>query len=448
LVELTEKVVPIVLASPPSLVEQDRWERQGNVMVHGFSAEPDWSIRTLQAWRRIEALPEYKAVLQAIDNEPVVASHMNTLVGAPTLAMRMEPDSLVRSILSRVLKSAGQPPIDVELFNTAYSDVVDGLASPTLERSVIAPLAGFDSDVDSLFLSPSVAIRRLTEAEIGRAIDLDLVLSPFGPGRPIFNPPTFAVEFKQVVSKRVGDQSATTEEATRMQQEADDALTSAISALRLFKAGTVDISGHFESYSLFFLRGGGSYRSSETRRYPGQPTYWVATSELEDLKSFYKSSDSSHVKRSKGLAMAIRRFGFSSDRSRADDQIVDLMIAAEALFIGSDNAAERGEQRYRMSLRAASFTPTDDWSRRELYSLYRTAYDARSTVAHGGTVEKCKLPDGTEVPLQEFVVVVQQQLRRAVRRAIEQSAASRMQFSVDWENLLLLGPTLPAAQSE
>jgi hypothetical protein len=434
---LVEKAVPIVLASTPTLMQRDRWARQGETMVRQEVAETDWSITAIRVWSRIEALPEYQGVLHAIEEEPSLASQMNTLVGGPTMAMRIEPNIMVRSILGRVLKG-GQRQISLEEFNTAYADVVDGLASPTIDHSVVAPLMGFDSEFDRVPLSSSIGLRRMTEDEIGRTIDLGLVVSSFGPGRPVFHPPTFAIEFTRVVSKRVGDASADPEEATRLQQEADDGVIDALSVLRLFKAGNLDIAGHFESSSLYFLRGGGSFRSRERRRPTGQPTYRLRMAELEELQSFYKACDSKYVKQSKGLAMAIRRFGFSAERSRADDQIVDLMIAAEALFLeGSDNP-QRGEQRYRMSLRAAAFTPTDVWTRRQLFSLYRTAYDARSIVAHGSIVEKCKLPDGKEISLPGFVVAVQEQLRRAIKRAVVQSATARKRFSVDWEGLLLM----------
>jgi len=87
-------------------------------------------------------------------------------------------------------------------------------------------------------------------------------------------------------------------------------------------------------------------------------------------------------------------------------------------------------------------TPTDEGDRRQLFALYRNAYDARSIVAHGGTVDKAKLPDGREVTLPEFCLVVTQQLRKAIKQAIEMCARKNRTFQADWENALLTGAPL------
>jgi hypothetical protein len=62
---------------------------------------------------------------------------------------------------------------------------------------------------------------------------------------------------------------------------------------------------------------------------------------------------------------------------RSDDEIVDLVIAAESLFLGGKDPRE---MRFRLSLHAATFVELEDVSAKELAIFMRRAYDARSSV--------------------------------------------------------------------
>jgi len=46
---------------------------------------------------------------------------------------------------------------------------------------------------------------------------------------------------------------------------------------------------------------------------------------------------------------ALRRFNFAAERTLPEDAIVDLMIAAETLFLSEAAPVDRGELRYRGS---------------------------------------------------------------------------------------------------
>jgi hypothetical protein len=134
--------------------------------------------------------------------------------------------------------------------------------------------------------------------------------------------------------------------------------------------------------------------------------------------------------------MAIRRLSHSTERTRPEDQIVDLMIAAEALFLAGDT--QTTEIGYRLSLRAAYFTPSEQWDRMEVRRLFRTAYDARSAVAHGGSVQdNWALPNGEEVDLYNLDLVIEAHLRSALHKALTQCSKTGKRFHVDWEAELL-----------
>ena len=119
------------------------------------------------------------------------------------------------------------------------------------------------------------------------------------------------------------------------------------------------------------------------------------------------------------LVMALRRFNMALNRAVIEDRIVDLMISAESLFLSdSGNPGERGEQRFRLALRAAKFVVSPRYAPRQIFDLMRTAYDIRSDIVHGGSVKKTRLPDMPEAKLQDFVPASEEVIRRGIRQAL------------------------------
>lgn len=84
----------------------------------------------------------------------------------------------------------------------------------------------------------------------------------------------------------------------------------------------------------------------------------------------------------KELDTALRRFSYSCVRHDNEDKIIDLMIAAETLFLHGKNEGEKG---FRLALRAAYFLGTDSASRKQVYDRMRKAYGLRSKLVHGGS---------------------------------------------------------------
>src|SRR5947209_14007439 len=95
------------------------------------------------------------------------------------------------------------------------------------------------------------------------------------------------------------------------------------------------------------------------------------------------------------------------------DQIIDLMIASEALFLCDVSEEQfRGELRFRNALRAGFFIGQTTNERREIFRLMKKAYDARSAIVHGG---KPDLPVGFG-SFGEFVSKVQEYVRAALHK--------------------------------
>src|SRR5213075_2006537 len=83
-------------------------------------------------------------------------------------------------------------------------------------------------------------------------------------------------------------------------------------------------------------------------------TYSFALGESQSLKTLWAKLDLPTVKRE--LNVPIRRFSDSCVRHRDEDKLIDLMIAAESLFL---RGTKEGEKSFRLALRSSQLLGDD-----------------------------------------------------------------------------------------
>lgn len=103
----------------------------------------------------------------------------------------------------------------------------------------------------------------------------------------------------------------------------------------------------------------------------------------------------------KRLALAIRRLDAAYLRLNAEDRLLDLWIAFEALLLPDAS----GELSYRAAIRLAQLLGGTGEERRRAFNLARSSYNARSEVVHG------------KAPTEDLSKMVEQ-TRELARRAI------------------------------
>ena len=80
----------------------------------------------------------------------------------------------------------------------------------------------------------------------------------------------------------------------------------------------------------------------------------------------------------------LNRFGYyKSDVDKA----IDLRIALESLFLGSDNN-DHNQLRYRLALRCARYIGKNTEEREKIFRKVKTVYDLTSSAVHGGKISK------------------------------------------------------------
>lgn len=96
---------------------------------------------------------------------------------------------------------------------------------------------------------------------------------------------------------------------------------------------------------------------------------------VERVRQIYSAFHSSGNK--KELDIALRRWSDSMDRVRRDDELVDLWIGLESLFLRMED-----ELSLRVSLRVAILLEQDNLRRKEIFNNTRISYSWRSAIVH------------------------------------------------------------------
>lgn len=208
-------------------------------------------------------------------------------------------------------------------------------------------------------------------------------------------------------------------------------------ALRVFRSGNVKSLGHIAFCDTTLFGSYWSFTSNSSRAHAAalfSNEYTLTRQDGGEFAAFW--GDLETARRKLFIENAIRRFGYAGDRDLPDDKLVDLMIAAESLFLYEIDDQDRGELSYRLSQRAAFFiSEAPGPSRHDVFRLMRNAYRVRSVIVHGGVPGNDLLRTSAgRVSMSEFVESVERLLRLALRKMIQVLRQSGV-APPDWNTL-------------
>jgi hypothetical protein len=406
-----------------------------------FTAEQQRAARVLGELRAA-GIPQLTRLDQALAADPTVGprlDHQVSSIGAG--GQTWQGSSLIQLLVDYAIKQAGGFDLGSSARDLVIAQWVEALRRKSDRVTVIVALHEFHAPIVPIVLEPSgLQIDELRESEIaaalalgggqiGLSIDEHVIARQFG-----IRASLESRLFVDDIPPDEGDLDVALRETARERAQR------VVLALRVFKAGRVGTSGGFDYTTSFDAdvspKSGGFGPSFGW--HAGGP-YVLGVDELPRFLEFWSAFEKVHSDRA--ISSALRRFGFAADRSLPEDEIVDLMIAAESLFLIEIGTKDRGEFRFRVAARAASLLGDTLDERLRLSKFMRHAYDARSAVVHGGTPKEDDLRDlsGGRVSVRAVADDLQGVLRRGLRTAIDLRASGK-HFPPDWETLMLAGP--------
>src|SRR3990172_691557 len=408
---------------PPRVLRGlDEWKRDADNRFRLRDREdPFWVDCMLRYQDQLHSLDEYHRLVATLRAIPHIAQQLDRLVGTALGARRVEIDHVTDYLLWGLPRITGGLRFDEAQFTQLFHSFEADLQRTSFSFVVLAPLLGLKVESAPIRLDLDIEIDEMTDDEIVRCLRLGLLPDPIGLRRIADVKSAAAVRVRYQLEKRVGgDDASQGGGALELERSARERAMAVLEALRVFKDGRVSIPGLLQFSPHWPLEGGTRFQYSNPGPMPWFNRYDLPRNDADEFSAFWKRFYGVTAKGA--LANAVRRFSYASDRDRHDDRLVDLMIAAESLFLTDSGAPqERGELRYRLALRAAFFTDSPEYSRRAIFEHMRRAYRARSAIVHGGGEpdrDLLKSPADAPLSLQDFVKVTEHLIRMALKKAI------------------------------
>lgn len=370
---------------------------------------PDW-LRLVDSFELgLKGLESFQSAIAALEADPVVAPHIGELVGTAVWGRVLEGPDILSRFLEEYLSVEGRLEFHLKTFNAVYRRFETFIHSDTVLLRALAPLYGLYCEAERVTLSPSLAIIQMSNE------DRDLYFRHLASGglMPDLFPlgvERHALEFTWSVGKRVGS-PAPSDNAAYWSPK--DQFETAIAALRLFKPGAVSVT-HMRTKSAIWDWQG--FEHGTTMLSQGTPLgseYDLAATEIDRLVSFWRRFEKNPRRSSRRLGSALRRLGFGLERLRVEDRILDHVIGLEAILL---DESEMGELSFRLAMRGAVILGGNPNIREQTFKRLRLAYNLRSRIAHGSSIDSVvskELPDGN---LGQFATDIENDLRRIISR--------------------------------
>lgn len=137
--------------------------------------------------------------------------------------------------------------------------------------------------------------------------------------------------------------------------------------------------------------------------------------QIEEAKTVYELLTGLNPDVRTRLSVPIDRLIESWGRKGHVDQIIDLGIALESLYL----PRRGGEMRYRLSIRGARYLETDNAERREIARQLKVFYDVRSDAVHTGKIDDTHTVAGQRVTTSDLITLTQELCLRSIRQVID-----------------------------
>lgn len=308
-------------------------------------------------------------------------------------------------------------------FDEVYARVEAGLLAQTVRLLQVVPLLGFETAFQApVSLVSGSAIRLMDDVELSAALQSGLpdqaTSSPIN--RSVPRTCQLALVKTSSYPIRVGEISGSVDTPASIEQEAFRLQI----ALRLVCGGSIALGRPLQMQYHGDFDANPGYSASLTRvEVPDEnrTTVLYALGQVSEVEKIMAMLTTQNVSMNRSLQMAIRRFMSSGSRGLAEDRLVDLVIAAEALFIHGAGHGQTQHKRILIADGAAELlgddpdlgtSPTDVWR------FMDSAYKRRNHEVHADPEPPAtfRLLDGTPAASTNVVV---QDLERLIRRAVK-----------------------------
>lgn len=149
----------------PTTIKEKVEVAEGGGLSFSRVPEIQWHILVLRNERDLTQTDVHQAAAQALQADPRVAKHLNTLVGTSEVRTRVDTDSCLRAFLIRLLHEQQALSPQEAVFDRLYNEFEDYFYRDTVRYRFISPLNNFRVETEKVELSPNFSIIKIPKEE-------------------------------------------------------------------------------------------------------------------------------------------------------------------------------------------------------------------------------------------------------------------------------------------
>ncbi len=429
---------------PTEMAERLRVDDQGNLGIAKEIRPNTWECASTLS-HLLQDHPDCEIAKRAIEADPLIASHLGKMVGTEMECIRLTSEDVVMKFLLEFLgdgnvgglldcavcEGTRQDELEEASFTRALSRFQNAFAGKSVETEIFTILDSFQMEGGRLELEPGLVLEGLSKEAVALLWNTNSHVRQF---YSLWEFPRKAIEevsgvlwLRVQTPKIVYDEKLPPQDTKYTIKDAIDSLLLVTNALHLVKAGAVTIGPIFAGAAFPFL-----HESTYTLpRYGfsafGGQRYKLEATDHQLLIAIVGALRKALQGTRNNLLTGVKRIGYASERVSSEDALLDTMIALEALVLsGKGDSKYRGELRFRLSLYVARLLAEHENERKRLFELVRGAYDLRSKVVHGDTLDRHE-----EARVGEISEIA----RKVALELLRRTAAN--ESPPDWDSLTL-----------
>jgi Apea-like HEPN len=386
----------------------------------------------------LEKLPEYESCLEVISHDSIVTAHIDQMVGIEGRRSRSGDFQSLMIRLPHLGVYKNRIRFNRTHFEREYRALEAAFYESDFEYEVIVPLRGVTFNT-AIRLEEDLEVCRVNRNDLTRLTKTEIDEDQFLGG------PLWAIRTQYKLPKIVGDNKKIVLENT----ERNDATRDAVNATIHHVLACLRFCGLSQIFPFTIVHRTRSWLFADLREYVVKVpaimnvNFTVPEGFNKDFIKTWKRLQDKRLQQMTFISQALKRFSYAHERHDWEDRIIDLLIAAEALFLSQS----MGELSYRLRLNAAMFLGNNLGDRQQIFEDMGLAYELRSKIVHGASahevVKKIKKREPAALDekyrLDTFTFRIQEYVRVAIHKMLE-IAFSKQQHSkkmINWEELLM-----------
>ncbi len=394
---------------------------------------------------KLKEMPEYKTCRKMLEDDPVINSQLDVMVGVYASGSRALDAEQLMVRLPNLGIYGTEIKFNSEYFEREYNNFEQAFYDEDFSYEVIAPLYGpvFNAPVK---INDALEICRVSRNNftslMKNTADRDL----------LSDDSLWAVRTRYKLSKIVGDDIKPSLEQTnntdKLRLQSNQTIEQVLICLRLLGVSNVHLLAlvHRTESNLFR-----DVRSFPVRYFPSiQYQQKLPDDFNQTFVQFWESFRQEAVNKHHFIYLAAKRFSYAHERYEWEDRVIDLLIAAEAIFLSQPENRNKARGRAgiseRLKTRAAAFLGTDSVTGNQIAEDISLVYNLRSCIVHGNkkrletVVIKIKQNEkvglGEEYKLLQFTYRIQEYIRATICKMIAFSSVNKNKKKiVDWNTL-------------